>query len=391
VELFYDFLFILGIILCLSYIFILNKNNKEIELPHKILISILVIFIFIFLSSYAIINNFGVISVFTIPIVLSAKNIIPTLLFFYIKSLFFEKKHILEGHRTILIFPILFLIIFIIPSILLEIVYSLLTLFNYYEGLQKAYETILLYRRSLTSIRIISNIVAIIYLVISLNYFFKLKDIIKSSYSYIVGNNFIWIRYLLIFPLLIIFIDSIFVFLEHYFFLNRWQNTEIFTSCILVMSILGMGYFGLKQTKMFVPYFLLEESNNDIVDSQSKTSTIESNVEFKNLEEKLKNTFETKKLFLNPDLTLGKLAEATGSTDKKISALLNQHLKVSFYEFVNGYRIEAFKGALKNNQYSDYTIEAISYECGFKSKASFYRVFKSKMNMSPSEYKNSIS
>jgi len=133
VELFYDFLFILGIILCLSYIFILNKNNKEIELPHKILISILVIFIFIFLSSYAIINNFGVISVFTIPIVLSAKNIIPTLLFFYIKSLFFEKKHILEGHRTILIFPILFLIIFIIPSILLEIVYSLLTLFNYYE------------------------------------------------------------------------------------------------------------------------------------------------------------------------------------------------------------------------------------------------------------------
>jgi len=157
------------------------------------------------------------------------------------------------------------------------------------------------------------------------------------------------------------------------------------------MSILGMGYFGLKQTKMFVPYFLLEESNNDIVDSQSKTSTIEPNVEFENLEEKLKNTFETERLYLNTDLTLGKLAKEIGTTDKKISVLLNQYLKISFYEFVNNYRIEAFKNALQNNRYKNYTIEAISYECGFKSKASFYRVFKSKMNMSPSEYKNSIS
>ena len=57
---------------------------------------------------------------------------------------------------------------------------------------------------------------------------------------------------------------------------------------------------------------------------------------------------------------------------------------------MNNYRIDAFKNAIQKNQYKDYTIEAISNECGFKSKASFYRIFKSKMNMSPSEYKNSI-
>ena len=87
---------------------------------------------------------------------------------------------------------------------------------------------------------------------------------------------------------------------------------------------------------------------------------------------------------------MSKLAKTINTTDKKLSILLNQYLQISFYEFVNSYRIEAFKQALENNQFEDYTIEAISYECGFKSKASFYRIFKSKMNMSPLEYKNSL-
>ena len=391
-ELLYDFLFILGIILCLSFILVLYKNNNKIELPHKILISILFIFIFIFLSSYAVINKVGTLSIFTIPIVLSAKNVIPALLFFYVKSLFFKETEILKEHRTLLIFPIIFLILFILPGILIDTVYGLLILFNQYEQIEETYDIILLYRKFSTPIRIISNIAAITYLIICLSYFFKLKKAMKSAYSYIANNNFIWIRFLLIFPLIIVSIDSVFVFLEPFFLLNRWENTEIFTSCMLVLSILAMGYFGLKQTKIFVPYFLLnsidkdENSKNDDFKNIDTTSKIE----FESLEQKLKTVFETEKPYLNTDLTLGSLAKLIETTDKKMSILLNQHLNISFYEFINNYRVEAFKKALKENQYKDYTIEAISAECGFKSKASFYRIFKAKTNMSPSEYKKSI-
>lgn len=312
-------------------------------------------------------------------------------MFFYIKSLFFEEKKILKEHKAILIIPVLFLCVFIIPCSILDSIYNLLILFNCYDNLQDIYDVILFYRKTLSLSRMFSNVVAIIYLIICLSYFFKLKKIMKSSYSYIAQNNFVWMRFLLVFPLIIVCVDAFFVVLEHLFFLGRWQHTEIFTSCILVVSILGLGYYGLNQTKIFVPYFLLENTNektgNTLLIKKTKTQP---SIEFESLEQKLKSTFETGQLFLNPDLTLGKLAKAIGSTDKKISALLNQHLQISFYEFVNGYRIEAFKQVLKNNQYKDYTIEAISYECGFKSKASFYRVFKSKMKMSPSEYKKSI-
>lgn len=393
-ELLFDFLFILGVILCLSFIFILYKNNDKIELPHKILISLLFIFVFTFLSAYASINKLDILSIFTIPVVLSAKVFIPTLLFFYIKSLFFEDEKILEEHKVVLVFPAFFLLGFIVPCSILDSIYGLSYLLNYSENLHPVYEVILLYRKVLNPIRILSNIVAIVYLIVCLVYFFKLKEVMKSTYSYIGSNNFIWVRFLLIFPLIMVFVDSVFIVFEHFFFLDRWHNTEIYTSTILVMSVLGMGYHGLKQTKIFVPYFLLENSESktdEKVLSKEENYKTQTNIEFESLEQKLKNTFVTEQLFLNTDLTLGKLAEAIGTTDKKISILLNQHLQISFYEYVNGFRIEAFKQALKNNTYKDYTIEAISKECGFKSKASFYRVFKSKMKMSPSEYKNSIS
>ncbi len=392
-ETFYDFFFILGIMLCLSFIFILYRNNNKNEVSHKLLSSILTIFIFIFLNSYAGINNVGVLSVFTTPIVISAKIVIPTLLFFYTKSLFFEDNQILKKHKIILFFPILFLALFIIPCSILDSTYQLFCFFSYYDYLEEVYKIILLYRKILPLIRIISNMIAIAYLIMALGYFFKLKKVMQSNYSYIGFNNFVWIRFILIFPLIIVCVDSIFAILEHFFFLERWQDTEIFTSCLLVVSILCMGYFGIKQTKILVPYFLLDnidDQNNETKTPKNKNPLSQLNTEFENLTQQLNEVFKTKKPYLNTDLTLGKLAQTVGTTDKKMSALLNQHLQISFYEFVNNYRIDAFKKALQENQYKDYTIEAISAECGFKSKASFYRIFKAKTNMSPVAYKKSL-
>lgn len=115
-----------------------------------------------------------------------------------------------------------------------------------------------------------------------------------------------------------------------------------------------------------------------------------SNTELIALEQKVKKVFIEKKPYLNAELTLGKLAELTTISDKKLSVLLNQHMNTTFYDFVNDYRVNAFKDAIKSDIYKRYTIESIAFQCGFKSKASFYRIFKVKMNMSPSQFKNSL-
>jgi len=54
-KIFYDFFFILGILLSCFYIVILYKTNKG--LPRKILTAIFTIIIFVLLDSYGYINN----------------------------------------------------------------------------------------------------------------------------------------------------------------------------------------------------------------------------------------------------------------------------------------------------------------------------------------------
>lgn len=52
--------------------------------------------------------------------------------------------------------------------------------------------------------------------------------------------------------------------------------------------------------------------------------------------------------------------------------------------------IDQLKNKIQSLEFKDLTIQGISYECGFKSKASFYRVFKKETGLSPSEYIKSL-
>ena len=89
-------------------------------------------------------------------------------------------------------------------------------------------------------------------------------------------------------------------------------------------------------------------------------------------------------------LTLGILADAISMTDKKLSALLNHYLQTSFYDFINAYRVTEVQNKMKDERYDHYTLLAIGLECGFKSKASFNRIFKKVTGLSPSKYKSTF-
>lgn len=60
----------------------------------------------------------------------------------------------------------------------------------------------------------------------------------------------------------------------------------------------------------------------------------------------------------------------------------------SFNEFVNEYRVNAFKQEAMQPKMSHLTIAGIAFECGFNSQATFQRTFKQITGMSPSEFKS---
>jgi len=101
----------------------------------------------------------------------------------------------------------------------------------------------------------------------------------------------------------------------------------------------------------------------------------------------LKNAMETDRLYLDPELSVSKLADILKLNVKLLSAVLNGHLNKGFNTFVNEYRVNDVKQQLLQPAYDHLTNLGIALNCGFKSEATFHRVFKEITGMSPSAFR----
>ncbi len=95
---------------------------------------------------------------------------------------------------------------------------------------------------------------------------------------------------------------------------------------------------------------------------------------------------ETDKRYLDPELTVEKLAQHVQLPAKTISFVLNQHVGKSFNMFVNTYRIDAVKQRLSASGNEHLTLTGIGFECGFNSQATFQRTFRQTTGVSPTEF-----
>ena len=90
--------------------------------------------------------------------------------------------------------------------------------------------------------------------------------------------------------------------------------------------------------------------------------------------------------YLDQSLTLDKFSKKVGCPPKVISKALNQILGVNFHEFVNQYRVEAFKRKLNQDQFAHLSLLGIALESGFGSKSTFNLVFKRTTGLTPRQY-----
>ncbi len=100
----------------------------------------------------------------------------------------------------------------------------------------------------------------------------------------------------------------------------------------------------------------------------------------------LKAYMEKDKPYLNVDLKQSEVAAAIGCSSHLLSAIFTYYLKTGYYEFINAYRVEELKQAIKAGQHEKYTLVTLAEKCGFKSKSSFFRTFKKFTGVTPNEY-----
>ncbi|WP_226996479.1 helix-turn-helix domain-containing protein [Thalassotalea crassostreae] len=117
---------------------------------------------------------------------------------------------------------------------------------------------------------------------------------------------------------------------------------------------------------------------------QSRTAIL-SDEKMQEIALKLETAMQTEQLFLQDSLSLNKLSESISETENHISETLSQFLHTNFFQFVNGFRIEAAKQAL---QETNELVTNIALDVGFNSKSTFNTAFKKIVGHSPSVYRN---
>ena len=96
---------------------------------------------------------------------------------------------------------------------------------------------------------------------------------------------------------------------------------------------------------------------------------------------------ENEKPFRDENLRIAGLAEKLSMSQSLLSQMINEHLKVNFFDFVNSYRVREAQSLLQDKDSDDYTLLAIARDAGFNSKASFIRAFKKHAGVLPSTYR----
>ncbi|MBT8183911.1 MAG: helix-turn-helix domain-containing protein [Eudoraea sp.] len=92
--------------------------------------------------------------------------------------------------------------------------------------------------------------------------------------------------------------------------------------------------------------------------------------------------------YLDPYLSLEKLADELSLGTSSLSRLINTYSRYNFSDYINSLRIAEAKKFLKSSEFSSYTMVAIGLECGFNSRSTFYAAFKKLTGSTPTQYRN---
>lgn len=131
--------------------------------------------------------------------------------------------------------------------------------------------------------------------------------------------------------------------------------------------------------------------NEESVNQFSKNERPLFTTEYRKTIESALQSFEEKKVYLNPDFKLNMISKESGIPAHHLTYFYNDIKKISFSDWRNSLRIEEAKILIGQGETDSFTLKFISLKCGFASQNTFIRAFKNATGTTPSAYLKSVS
>lgn len=103
--------------------------------------------------------------------------------------------------------------------------------------------------------------------------------------------------------------------------------------------------------------------------------------------DRLERIMLDEQVYLQPELTLPRLADAVDCSVNHLSQVINAGFEVSFFDYLNQHRIAHAKALLGNLDDRNAAILNVAFTVGFNSNSAFYAAFKKCVGQTPAQYR----
>ncbi len=228
--------------------------------------------------------------------------------------------------------------------------------------------------------------VMLLYLAFTFQLFYNYRKKINQFFSNTYKLELNWVlSFLVIFSLLFLYgsIQTVIniAFIQLSYTQQWWLNLFLAISTVYVAV---RGYFTDTGKLNNLTFDFTPETAKEKEVAIEKTV---SNKEIQLIDEYMK----VEKPYLNSELNLSDLASNLQMHRSQLSQIINQGYDKNFNDFINEFRVNAFKDELRKGTHKQLSLLGIALDCGFNSKATFNRVFKKLTQTSPTEFIKELS
>lgn len=212
-----------------------------------------------------------------------------------------------------------------------------------------------------------------IYLALSMRTYRRYREAFYQKYSAPFIGEFLRTFFVTVFGLLVMWLASFVVKI-----VQQHTDYSIYTLfwVLVVVAIYFLAYkIWLTPAILELPE-VLEEAIGPEKNGPADFEQIDRLAQYMNLQ----------KPYLNPEIKIGDLADGLGLPKHQLSRIINQGFGKNFFDFINGYRVNAFIEARKDKKQLYLNTMELAYASGFNSKSAFNRAFLKETGSSPREY-----
>ncbi|MEM9918151.1 MAG: AraC family transcriptional regulator [Bacteroidota bacterium] len=218
-----------------------------------------------------------------------------------------------------------------------------------------------------------------IYLLWSVRYYNEYRDWLESEFSNTEQLDLAWYKKYLFLAISGITISWVFYGISslgyNLTYTQNWWEYVLLSVIIYVVSLSAYNqpqviYLKFKPTQVVPP-----EKKSILPDDALETA-----------KQKVLALLEEDKIYLDSKLTLSDMAAQINISPNVLSQVINAGFEKNFNQLINDYRVREFKAAARQPENKHLSLLAIAMDCGFNSKATFNRAFKSIAGISPREF-----